>query len=77
MLIQKSAPGHTGPQLHHREHRVLVLAYACPITARQRYEPGNAFGPEAKEIGIREYLTKPVVMKELTHTVRAALDGKS
>ena len=32
---------------------------------------------KAKEIGIREYLMKPVVMKELAETVRKALDKKS
>jgi FixJ family two-component response regulator len=32
---------------------------------------------KAKEIGIREYLMKPVVMKELADTVRKALDKKS
>jgi len=31
---------------------------------------------KAKEIGIREYLMKPVVMKELAHTVRKVLDEK-
>jgi YesN/AraC family two-component response regulator len=32
---------------------------------------------KAKEIGIREYLMKPIVMKELADTVRKVLDEKS
>lgn len=72
VITDMTMPGKTGAQV---SSEVLGVRPDMPVILCTGFS--EHMGPEkAKQLGIRQFLLKPVVMGELARAVRAALDGK-
>jgi ABC-type amino acid transport substrate-binding protein/signal transduction histidine kinase/CheY-like chemotaxis protein len=73
IITDMTMPTLTGVEL---AQQLIRLRADIPIILCTGFSE-NINAAKAKEIGIREYLMKPVVMKELADTVRKVLDEKA
>jgi CheY-like chemotaxis protein len=73
VITDMTMPTFTGVEL---AQQLIRLRADIPIILCTGFSE-NIDATRAKEIGIREYLLKPIVMKELARTVRRVLDEKT
>jgi CheY-like chemotaxis protein len=71
LLVDHMMPGMTGlefaAQVRDKHHRVPVILYTG--------HTGVVDQDQAREIGVREVLTKPLSKDELSESIRRAIDG--
>ncbi|MEJ2154099.1 MAG: ATP-binding protein [Desulfobacteraceae bacterium] len=73
IITDMTMPNLTGAEL---ARQLIILRADIPIILCTGFSE-NIDAAKAKQIGIRQYLMKPVVMKELAHAVRKVLDDLS